>query len=38
LRELRAQGTSGRLRRQVLASKDPSGRDVLLEDSAALLG
>jgi cation diffusion facilitator family transporter len=38
LRELRAQGTSGSLRRQVLASKDPSVVTVLLEDSAALLG
>jgi divalent metal cation (Fe/Co/Zn/Cd) transporter len=38
LRELRAQGTAGGLRRQVLATKDPSVTTVLLEDTAALLG
>ena len=38
MRELRAQGTTGSLGRQVLASKDPSVVTVLLEDSAALLG
>jgi cation diffusion facilitator family transporter len=38
MRELRAQGTGGGLRRQVLSSKDPSVVTVLLEDSAALFG
>jgi cation diffusion facilitator family transporter len=38
MRELRAQGTTGSLGRQVLASKDPSVVTVLLEDTAALLG
>jgi cation diffusion facilitator family transporter len=38
LREIRAQGGQGNLRRRVLSSKDPSVVTVLLEDSAALLG
>ncbi len=38
MRELRAQGSGGSLRREVLSSKDPSVVTVLLEDSAALLG
>ena len=38
MRELRAQGMGGGLRRQVLTSKDPSVVTVLLEDTAALLG